>query len=161
MKIIRKIRIFFIKLARVPMMVKAYKMKQELQEQVEQEPGDPKVKTAMIKRYNGIIEKRNAEVEGVEDMVRKQMKKNAKAFDLKLFGAAKSKYRYLHYRNLATEYDFDPIFYVSNKKMKGYKSIKLRDVRKNFVKLGIDYKHMTVNKIYAEMTRLQKEKENA
>lgn len=154
----RRIRIFFVKIMRFPQMLKFLRLKDDIQQQVEIEPVGPQ-RDAMIKRYNGIIEQKNKQADGVTDMIRAKMKKNAKAFDLAMFKAAKSSRRYMHYRNMATEYDLDPTFYINNKAhVKGYKTIKLRKVRKNFVSLGIDYENLTTNNIYEKMTELWKEK---
>lgn len=122
---------------------------------------DQVTREQIITNYNKMIEQQNKRVDQFHKDVDKQMKKKAKQFDQALFAAAKSNKKYIYVKDLTNVETTTIDYFTSNnpRGFEGYKRIPLKGVRKEMIKLGINYTALSVNAIYEAMTKVQKDGE--
>lgn len=107
----------------------------------------------MIKKYNTAVHRNNRQVEKLETEVDKKMKKKAKQFDKALFEAVRSGKKYLYVMNHTQPgAKFHYVITNHGRGIQDHQRIKLKSVRKQMEKDGIDYRKMTFGQWYETVT---------
>lgn len=158
MKMFKKLR--FLRLAHHIIKHNKTEELKNLPRPVKAEDMDQETRQNMIDNWNKHVERQNKAVEKKLTEVDRLMKKKAKLFDKALFEAVKSGKKYLYVKNHTKEFaQFKFEYKITNhsRGIQGFKRIKLKSVRKNMIKDGVDYENMTVGQMYETITKKNRE----